>query len=248
MQQAIESLHTYRGKYSYEIIVVDDGSTNETTLNLLEDLKKNNVTVLYQENKGPAAARNMGVKKSDSEFILFLDSDNKIAPDYIDEGVNRLKANTKACAVYGNPNFFGETGSRNFESIPFDIKRLLLNNYIDTCSVVRKQAWEDAGGMDEARELIGYEDWEFWINLHKSGWEFIHINKTMFYYRIRKESLIAQSSEEKFKKAVAYIYKKHWDLIYQVYHQLYSIRTIYKNDMRRPFRSFFKYLFKKQSI
>jgi len=112
------------------------------------------------------------------------------------------------------------------------------------CALIKKRAWQDAGGIDE--NLVQYEDWEFWISVFKAGWEFIFIDKPMFEYRIQSTSLIAQSGVENFKTVAEYIYKKHADLVYTYYHQLYATRTIYRNDIKRPFRSLIKYI--KQNI
>lgn len=241
LEEAIESVYASVGKNVYEIIVIDDGSDNRQTLDLLATLGEKNITVLVQQNKGPAAARNTGVKHADADFIFFLDSDNKILPGYIDEGLKTLRENTKACVAYGNPVFIGDSTARNFKTRAFDINSILLENYIDTCSVTRKSAWELVGGMDEASELIGYEDWEFWIHLYKKGCEFIYLDKAMFEYRVEEKSLMGRLPNESFLKAIEYIFKKHWDLIYQQYYHLFGQQVIYQNDQQQPFRSFIKY-------
>src|SRR4051812_30684422 len=101
LPDAIESVRSYNGKHSYEIIIVDDGSTDEATLTLLEGLSVDSCVVLHQPNKGPAAARNTAIRHSKGEYILFLDSDNKIRPEYIDEGIKALENDKKAGVAYG---------------------------------------------------------------------------------------------------------------------------------------------------
>ncbi len=243
LSEAISSIKNYKGKLSYEIIIVDDGSTNTNSILFLKNIQDKVINVIFQENLGPAAARNTGVKNSNSEFILFLDSDDRLKPEYIDEGIYALNENKQAGVVYANAIAFGDASRTNFTAQPFDITELLIQNYIPMCAVLRKKAWEDVGGIDE--NLIQYEDWEFWIRIYKAGWKFIFINKPMFEYRIRKESLIAQLREEKYKQAILYIYKKHADLVFECYQKLYATSIIYKNDMKRPLRSFVKYSKKK---
>jgi glycosyltransferase involved in cell wall biosynthesis len=244
IREAIESVEVCKGKFSYAIILVDDGSNNTATSNCLQQLRdEKNIHVIFQTNKGPAAARNTGVNIADSEYILFLDSDDRLLPGYIEEGIKVLQANPKAGVVYSNALAFGDASRANFIAKPFDSIELLIKNYIPMCALVRKQAWEDVGGIDE--NLLQFEDWEFWISIYKTGWEFVFINKPMFEYRISKNSLIAQAPEENFHKAVAYIYAKHWDLVYELYHRLYANSIIYKNDAQRPLRSFIKYSKKK---
>lgn len=245
LQEAVNSVLTYHGKYSYEIIITDDGSTNKNTLALLRGLEEQDIKILHQENKGPAAARNTGVKNCDSEYLLLLDSDNSIDPVYIDEGINALKLNDAAGVAYGNAHFFGESTRRNIEDAPFDITRILLNNYIDTCAVVRRKAWESVGGMDEEKLLIGHEDWEFWINLYAQGWQFIYLDKTLFNYRVATASLITKTSKTDFYNKLGYIYKKHWKVVHETYLRLYGKSVTADADEKRPLRSFIKYSRKK---
>lgn len=239
LAEAIESIKNSTGAYSYNIIIVDDGSTDAETLLYIRNIKDDLVKIMYQVNAGPAAARNKGVSIAESEFILFLDSDDRLKPGYIDAGIAALHENENAGVVYANAIAFGDGSRSNFAAKPFDIIELLIKNYIPMCVVMRKKTWEDVGGIDD--NLIQYEDWEFWIRVHKAGWQFVFIDKPMFEYRINKTSLIAQLPEEKFKQAVLYIYKKHADLVFECYHKLYATKIISENDMKRPLRSFIKY-------
>jgi glycosyltransferase involved in cell wall biosynthesis len=239
LSEAIDSVKKYNGRFSYEIIIVDDGSSSEQTKTFLLAIHDEAIKIIHQTNKGPAVARNNGVQKADSEFILFLDSDDRLKSGYIDEGICALKENKNAGVVYANADAFGDSSRSNFTARPFDITELLVQNYIPMTAVMRRKAWEDAGGIDE--NLIQYEDWEFWIRVFKAGWQFIFIDKPLFEYRIRKSSLMGQSGEDNFRTALACIYKKHWDLVYKIFHQLYTTRIMYHDDMKRPFRSFIKY-------
>lgn len=243
LREAVESVKAYRGNSGYAIIIVDDGSTNEATLQWLKQLKDERINVIFQENKGPAAARNTGAQHANTEYILFLDGDDRLLPGYIDTGITVLQANAKAGVAYAGAIAFGDASRENFKPKPFDIIELLVQNYIPMCVVMRKKTWEDVGGIDE--QLVQYEDWEFWINIYKAGWEFVFIDKPMFEYRIQHTSLIAQEPDEKFRTAVDYIFKKHADLVYQCYHRLYAKGIMYENDMQRPLRSFAKYVKKK---
>jgi glycosyltransferase involved in cell wall biosynthesis len=239
IREAIESVKNYQGNYSYDIIIVDDGSTNPLTKTFLGQINDNSIKVFYRPKKGPAAARNYGVQQSGSEFILFLDSDDRIKPAFIDRGIQALKEEATNGVAYSNAIAFGDGSRKNFTARPFDIRDLLIQNYIPMCSVLRRKAWEDVCGIDE--NLIQYEDWEFWIRIYKAGWKFIFLKEEMFEYRIQNTSLIAADNETKFRQAVEYIFKKHWDLVYGEYHHLYGQEIIYQNDQQKPFRSFIKY-------
>jgi glycosyltransferase involved in cell wall biosynthesis len=242
LNEAVESVLAYKGEYSYEIIIVDDGSTNVSTIALLDEFKRKDILLICQDNRGPSDARNNGVKHSSGEFLLCLDSDNRINPRYIDEGVNVLRNNPGVGVVYARPEFTGDRTRTAFITGPFKIERLLVESYIDMCAVIRKKAWEDIGGLDEY--LRQHEDWEFWVRMYKAGWQFMYIDKILFQYRMRAGSLITQAQDDGNKKMISYLYTKHWDLLYDVFYKLYGTSIIYANDRKRPFRSFVKYLLK----
>src|ERR1700753_4343673 len=92
LYEALESIERSEDIASirYEIIIVDDGSTDEATIKLLNDLNIANCPVLRQQNAGPAAARNTGVKVAKAPYLSFLDSDNHVRPGFINKGINLL--------------------------------------------------------------------------------------------------------------------------------------------------------------
>ncbi|HEX5152915.1 MAG TPA: glycosyltransferase family A protein [Parafilimonas sp.] len=242
LKEAIDSIINNCKNFTYEIIVINDGSTNNDILTLLNGFKNEDIIIIDQQNQGPSAARNNGVKKSTAEYILCLDSDNKIKPEYINKAIAALNENLEAAVVYAKPDFIGNE-PRSFIPGPFSIEKLLVENHIDMCSVIRKQAWENVGGLDES--LRQYEDWEFWVRIYKTGWKFIFIDEILFEYRVRKDSLITQAGQNGYNNIIAYLYKKHWDLLYSIYYKLYATSVIYNEDKRHPLRSFLKYSKKK---
>ncbi len=246
IQEAIDSVLAYSGNKAYEIIIINDGSDDAHTLSLLALYSGKGYTVLSQENKGPAAARNCGCQHARSEYLLFLDSDNKIRPEYIDKGIEILDKFPDVGVVHGNPAFFGDTINARFNTRPFDFFAILMSNYIDICTVIRKKVWQDTGGFDEAKILFGHEDWEFWIRVGASAWKFHHIEETLFDYRVRHNSLIINSSgSENIMELRKYVYNKHLEIYIRHHRILYELFLIYQNDTRRPFRSFTKYFYRK---
>jgi len=210
LQEAVDSVTMKKVNVSHELIIVDDGSTDASTIRLLTRLETEGFKIIYQENGGPAAARNTGVKASTGAFILFLDSDNKIDPAYMERAVAIMHADSKVGVVYAQPSFFGDTSRQQFTTGPFDAIKLLRENYIDMCAVVRREMWDQCGGLDESRLLIGHEDWEFWINGLVHKWKFYYLDKIMYSYRLRPDSLITTSCDQAaYRKKVTYIYTKH---------------------------------------
>lgn len=246
LAEALESVRSYNGKYSIETIVIDDGSTDEETVRLIKELAgKQNEIVIRQENKGPAGARNAGISISRGEYLLFLDSDNRIRSRYIDLGIEMLQQNAEIGIVYGKPFFFGAANQeRFFKTGQFDLFRLLSHNYIDMCSVVRRQVWEDLGGLDENSLIIGHEDWDFWIRADNVGWKFHFIDEVLFDYRILDTSLVKSAVHpHRYSKMTEYLLCKHSEIYIDCYRKLYITSKWYKLDQKRPLRSFIKYFY-----
>ncbi|WP_201986368.1 glycosyltransferase family 2 protein [Hymenobacter rubidus] len=240
---ALSSVAKSEGGIHYEVIIVDDGSTDIKTKEFLRQLPSNKYTIVYQKNTGPAGARNRGIKEAAGEYILFLDSDNKIRASYIARAVDLFEKYPSIGVVYGNASFFGDSNAPRFKSKPFDLIRMLENNYIDMCSMVRRQVCEEVGGMDEARILIGHEDWDFWLRINELKWQFYFIDEVLFDYRIRTDSLVMQAvMADKYENMLQYFYSKHWRILLREYKYLVEQNAYYVFDRRNPFRSFLKYI------
>lgn len=235
LTDALNSINRYKHKEIFEVIIVNDGSTDAATLELLNKLEGYNYIILHQRNKGPAAARNAAIVIAKGEYLLFLDSDNKIKPKYIDEGIKILETKNDIGIVYANAIFFGETSSARFKSQKFTLPSILHGNYVDMCCLMRKKVWEKLGGFDENKVVIGHEDWEFWIRAGFSGVGFYFIDKFLFYYRVRASSLINKAlvpnNYEKFKE---YIYKKHY-IIFKKFYLKEANREFPQEDGRDHF-------------
>jgi glycosyltransferase involved in cell wall biosynthesis len=213
IQEAISSVEQNVGKIPYEIIVVDDGSTDQQTLFVIEELIAKGYNVIRQQNQGLAAARNNAIAVAKGRYILPLDSDNKLDESYFTKGISLLDNNESIDVVYGNALFFGATdGIRNagINTVgEFDIARILDFNYIDACAIYRKSIWEKVGGYDGKMPAMGHEDWEIWINMYFSGGKLYFLNELCFHYRIVAGSMIATNAAQKHESNKEYIYVKH---------------------------------------
>lgn len=229
----------------FEVIVVNDGSTDFETLSILKDIELKDVfKILTKRNEGPASARNLGVKNSIGEFLLFLDSDNRIRPDFLVKALSIIQKDSTIGVVYGKPSFFGDIAQnyRPFEVGDFSPDRILSGNYIDMCSLVRKETFLEMGGFDEHPDLIGFEDWDLWIRISQSKWKFHFIDEVLFDYRVRKNSLMASVDQEKRFRMFDYLGSKHGYLLHQRYRQYY--RLLEKNRSS-PFSFFLRTLYYK---
>ena len=204
---ALESVAKYQGKYRIEVIIVNDGSTDAHTKAVMEQLAGEGYQIIHQENKGLAAARNTGIAAAKGEYILPLDSDNKIYPDYIDKGIEVLERHSQVGVVYGDALYFGDKTGRWVVG-NFDMRRLFDSNFIDACAVFRKRIWEEVGGYDENMPAMGWEDWDFWMRAVMEGWKFHYVPEVLFDYRVRDNSMIQTDTKPNMEKLNDYIFSK----------------------------------------
>lgn len=246
LPDALASLKNYPDTNVYEVIIVNDGSTDAVTLNLLTRLQQEEYHIIHQENKGPAAARNTGVKAAKGQYLLLLDGDNKVKPAYITKGIAILNGQPDVAIVHAKPAFFGDSITGRFETGKFEMLKMLAGNYIDTCALVRKNVWDALGGQDENPVIIGHEDWDFYIRAGAANYQFYYINEPLFDYRVLQTSLVTRvTTEAKTQALHQYLFTKHQALYTANYKKLYNWYYVYQEDQQQPFRSFIKYFYNK---
>jgi GT2 family glycosyltransferase/glycosyltransferase involved in cell wall biosynthesis len=194
-----------------ELIVVDDGSGQTRTVEVLAALREAGHRVIEQPHSGISAARNLGIAASAGDYFLPLDADNRLLPGFAAEAVALLDGDQAAGVVYGDRRDFGaRTGDVVVPEL--DLPRLLWSNYIDTCAVIRRTVWNDCKGYDSAFD--NWEDWDFWLGAAERGWRFLRIPRLTFEYRIRPDSV-----QQRFLRRNDYpatlrrLYTKHRNLI-----------------------------------
>jgi hypothetical protein len=195
-----------------ELIVVNDGSSEPRTLEILDALRSLGYSVIDQENRGLSEARNTAIRAARGRYILPVDADNKIRPGFAEEAVRFLERNDEFGVVYGDRHHFGARTGR--VHVPeFELAKMLGGNYVDACAVLRKETWKDVGGFDGA--MTGLEDWEFWIHVAERGWRFHRLDAVAFEYRVRPESLLTESLERRVRCGLqAHVLEKHQDLFH----------------------------------
>lgn len=193
-----------------ELIVVDDGSRQPRTREVLAALGELGYRALAQPNAGLAVARNNGIAASRGRYLLPLDADNRLRPGYAAAAVRLLDQAPAIGVVYGDRHEFGQR-SRTVNVPEFDLDRLLAANYIDACAVFRREVWSDCGGFDGA--MPAWEDWEFWISAAERGWGFHHVPGVGFDYRVRPHSLVTQCARAEVGEPLRhYMIDKHREL------------------------------------
>lgn len=161
---------------NYEIIVVDDGSTDHTGEVLSSYM--NRINYIHQENSGRSEARNTGIKAARGKYVAFLDSDDLWTPEKLRYQVEIMENHSEIDFLFGDKQRFADDGSilihsmfkekgydETFFGDPLYVKnaykKLLNDPYIPTGTVIMKtRCFEDTGLFD--RDIYA-EDWEFWL-------------------------------------------------------------------------------------
>jgi len=172
----------------FEIIIVNDGSTDEETNRLLANYWRPRTTVLTRANGGPAAARNAGIQVARGRYICALDADDKLHPDFLKKTIRVLDHDPSVTFVSCWVQMFGD------ESGVWKQDRCDLVTLLDECTVatpapIRRDALLAVGAYDEHPTQIGMEDWDLWIRLAEAGYTGVILEEVLFYYRRRAHSI-----------------------------------------------------------
>ena len=180
IDETIECLKNQSFK-NFEVILVDDGSNDPKSVDKLSQLGVGSlkIKILAQKNQGVAAARNTGIKASKGKYVMCLDSDDTLDVMYIEKCLITLESNHNIDLVFTDMRMFG-INNTFYRQADYNASELLHNNIVTTAAMFRKECWEAVGGF---KSDIGYEDWEFWINLAEHGYFGHRIQEPLFNYR-----------------------------------------------------------------
>lgn len=193
----------------WEVIVVDDGSTDRT-VDIIRSMGDARVRLLRQTQSGAAAARNQGLEVARGHYIGFLDSDDFLFPRYLETSLEALQASPPKTVVTNNAYFLTTEGInsrliRHSHALPQTLGRqqdaLLRNNFVSIMSVFPRTLVEDVGGFDSTLERA--EDWDFWIRASLAGWKFTLQKRPIALINRTKETLT--SATEKVSQSEAEI-------------------------------------------
>ncbi|PZD71078.1 Hyaluronan synthase [Acaryochloris thomasi RCC1774] len=170
-------------EHSYEVVVVDDGSTDDTVVWLRQEMP--DIQLYEQAHKGPAAARNLGVQKADGDTIIFIDSDLVVTEAFLSAHALAL---TTAQARLRHERIF--TYGRVINTCNFDeptTEPYTLTDfsaaYFATGNVAIARHWlEKAGLFDEQFQQYGWEDLELGVRLKKLDLKLIKVPEAVGYH------------------------------------------------------------------
>lgn len=189
IESAVRSACEQKCDFAFEVIAVNDGSTDSSGA-ILDDLKNQyaNLSVYHTDNQGVAGARNTGIRMADAEYIVCLDADDQLAPTFLTVCVDALDKQPSAGIAYTQIKVMGsETSGWPAE---FDyIAQTQRKNQIPTCCMFRKKWWQRAGGFRQIYHPA--EDADLWLRMSTAGAKPIFIKKPLFLYRFHDDSASA---------------------------------------------------------
>lgn len=193
-----------------EVIVVDDGSNAETKA-VLKKVEPKISQLITQENQGQSTARNVGINAANGEFILVLDSDDYFESSFCEEAVAVFSSDASIKIVTCQATLlFSDNKKKLYIPNGGDIKNFMYGNCALGTSMFKKEDSLKCGGYDESMRS-GFEDWEFFIRLLKSGGTAFVIQKPLYTYRKREASTTSKANKIRYD-LWNYIFTKHRDL------------------------------------
>lgn len=175
------TLDSLRTQEPVELVVVDDGSDDPHTLELLSALEQDGTKVVRQPNSGPAAARMAGVRATSAPFVFALDADDLVAPGALTDLADALDREEDAVMAWGDTQMIGDATVHVPKARMLDPWQLTYVNPIPTASLIRRDALESVGGWQLGS---GYEDWDLWLAFAERGWRGVHVERTVARHRM----------------------------------------------------------------
>lgn len=257
--EAVESVLAQTFK-DMEVIVVDDGSTDNTR----DVLKRFNgkIIYLYQENRGAPTARNKGIRAAQGEYLGFLDADDLWMPEKLEIQVPILDQDPEVGLVYANTYNVGALREHQLLSMANKsggsgriFTKLLEGNFIPSPSVlVRKSCFEEVGLFDDDMGKLAAQDWDMWLRIARV-YKVVYVDQVLAKYRYHTRNMT--SDLERSKAGRLYVLNKifsdpslkelepraslYYSCVYYEYGEIYYIlgeQEKARRDLMRSIRFF----------
>ncbi len=208
-----ETLRSIRAQTftDYEIVLVDDGSTDAESIALLDTLQAPDLRILRQRNGGLSAARNTGLRAARGHYILPLDPDDLIEPTFLEKALAVMEGTPGLAYVTSLVAYFRETPDNVVGGwVPSGLDRdaLWVVNVASTCTaLMERRLVEELGGYDEW--LASYEDWDVFSRMAERGLTGTVLPEPLFLYRLRPDSMTRSLRLNERQQSLAYLSHKH---------------------------------------
>jgi glycosyltransferase involved in cell wall biosynthesis len=183
-----EALGSLRDQEPHELVVIDDGSSDQGTLAMLRNLEMDGVRIIRQENAGLSAARMAGVHATSARYVMPLDADDALAPGSLEALADALDNETDAVMAWGEIEIWGDVELRLKVGRRLDPWQITHLNTLPVASMIRRDALLAVGGW---RLRHGYEDWDLWMSFAERGWRGAYVPRLVLRYRRRGGRMLA---------------------------------------------------------
>ena len=189
---------------NWELIIVDDGST-DSTLEVVKEFakKESRIKYIYQENGKQGKARNRAIKEAQGEYLAFLDADDVWKADKLEKQLNCLQEQSVDLVFTQGWSFQNRKEEvKNEINTPVGLQQnseLLIKQLYGyglpiLSVVVKKEAVLSVGCFEEDLRIQNAEDYQLWLKLCDAGFSFYGMKERLFYYRIHPNQVTAEDS------------------------------------------------------
>jgi glycosyltransferase involved in cell wall biosynthesis len=240
---------------NFELIIIDDGSTDNTAEIVKSYSFDERVKYFYQDNTGLSGARNTGISLSQGDYVAFIDCDDIWYPKKIELQLKSMKKNPKAGLSFGWISYIDERdrfiGYKEYRIYNNFYENLILGNYVDNGSVplIKRECFDKIGYFDPT---IAGEDWDMWIRIARE-YEFVCVNDYLVKYRIYSFSM--SKNYKKMIEGLLTILNREFLYpafpINNIKRKAYAYRYFYSFGVARnllEYKDAIKYLFKALSL
>jgi glycosyltransferase involved in cell wall biosynthesis len=183
-----DALASLAGQEEHELVVVDDGSDDPATLQVLAQAEQDGILVVHRPNGGLSQARMTGVEATSAPYVQPLDADDELAVGAIAALADALDGDPEAALAWGDAEIWGELETEVRVGRHLDPWLVAHLNTLPVASMVRRDALVEAGGWQLPS---GYEDWDLWMALAERGRRGRYVPRVTLRYRRRGGRMLA---------------------------------------------------------